>query len=126
MSPTLPRFPGWWRERPSAHQCSPWCVPPVHAWRVTMARGASLSAFRAWLATLPVRILACRYAEAAPCAWICGVRLSPACGLPGCCGEDGRQPLMVLGEDGGWNAMDADRLAGPPPVHVPPESRAHG
>jgi hypothetical protein len=108
MSPLVPRFPGWSRERLSAHQCSVWCAPPVHAWRVTMARGASLSAFRAWLTTFPVRILAIRHAEADPCDWICGGRLSVACGTHDCCGMVDRQPLIVIGEDAGWNTMVTD------------------
>jgi hypothetical protein len=105
MSPPLHRFPGWWRERPSDHQCSAWCAPPVHAWRVTMARGTSLSAFRAWLATFPVRIVAVRYAEADPCDWVCGVQRVPACRMLDCCLQADRQPLVVVGEDQGWNTM---------------------
>jgi hypothetical protein len=104
MSPTPTLFPGWSREMPQNHQCSLWCAPPVHAWRVTIARGTSLDAFRAWLATCPVRIVAMRAAEADPCDWIWGARLSGACGMCDCCGMADRHPLVVLGEDAAWNA----------------------
>jgi hypothetical protein len=117
------RFPGWSRERPSDHQCSSWCAPPVHAWRVTMARGASLDALRAWMETFPVRIVAIRYAEADSCVWMFGTRISLTCGMPDCCSLADRQPLVVIGEDAGWNAMldypDA-------PVRFSTESRYHG
>jgi hypothetical protein len=123
MPTIVHRFPGWSRERPSEHQCSVWCAPPVHAWRVTIARGASLAAFRAWLALFPVRVLAIRAAEADPCDWIWGTRLSPSCGSGACCGVADLQPLVVLCADAGWNCMlDAPAA----PLRSPTARRDHG
>jgi hypothetical protein len=105
MAPTLPRFPGWFREWPSVHQCGLWCAPPVHAWRVTIHRGATLDALRDWLATFPVTVTAIRPAEADACVWMCGERRSPTCGTDTCCPVWDRQALVILAEDARWNAL---------------------